>query len=278
MTLDSVADFRAKRDEALAYIQSKTDFRPDFLIILGTGLGRLASQIQVEVSIPSNEIPHFPVSTVESHAGRLLFGTLSGKKVVAMQGRFHYYEGYSMQQIVFPVRVLKALSVSTLLVSNACGGMNPNFRRGDIMCITDHINLIGDNPLIGANDNELGPRFPDMSEPYTRSLIDVADTVALSKGIKMHHGVYVAVSGPNLETRAEYRFLRQIGGDVVGMSTVPEVITAIHMGMKVLGISVITDECFPDSMKAVEMKEILEAADMAEPKMTSVIMGVLEHL
>lgn len=278
MTLDSVADFRAKRDEALAFIQSKTDFRPDFLIILGTGLGRLASQIQVTTSIPYNEIPHFPVSTVESHAGRLLFGTLSGKKVVAMQGRFHFYEGYSMQQIVFPVRVLKALSVHTLLVSNACGGMNPNFRRGDIMCITDHINLIGDNPLIGANDNELGPRFPDMSEPYTRSLIDVADTVALSKGIKMHHGVYVAVSGPNLETRAEYRFLRQIGGDVVGMSTVPEVITAVHMGMKVLGISVITDECFPDSLKAVEMKEILEAADMAEPKMTSVIMGVLEHL
>lgn len=278
MTLDSVADFRAKRDEALAFIQSKTDFRPDFLIILGTGLGRLASQIQVVTSIPYNEIPHFPVSTVESHAGRLLFGTLSGKKVVAMQGRFHFYEGYSMQQIVFPVRVLKALSVNTLLVSNACGGMNPNFLRGDIMCITDHINLIGDNPLIGANDNELGPRFPDMSEPYTRSLIDVADTVALSKGIKMHHGVYVAVSGPNLETRAEYRFLRQIGGDVVGMSTVPEVITAIHMGMQVLGISVITDECFPDSLKAVEMKEILEAADMAEPKMTSVIMGVLEHL
>lgn len=278
MTLDSVADFRAKRDEALAFIRSKTDFRPDFLIILGTGLGRLASQIQVTTSIPYNEIPHFPVSTVESHAGRLLFGTLSGKNVVAMQGRFHYYEGYSMQQIVFPVRVLKALSVNTLLVSNACGGMNPNFRRGDIMCITDHINLIGDNPLIGPNDNELGPRFPDMSEPYTRSLIDVADTVALSKGIKMHHGVYVAVSGPNLETRAEYRFLRQIGGDVVGMSTVPEVITAVHMGMKVLGISVITDECFPDSLKAVEMKEILEAADMAEPKMTSVIMGVLEHL
>lgn len=278
MSLDSVAEFRAKRDEALDFIQSKTAVRPDVLIILGTGLGRLASQIQVETSIPYNEIPHFPVSTVESHAGRLLFGTLSGKKVVAMQGRFHYYEGYSMQQIVFPVRVLKALSVGTLLVSNACGGMNPNFRRGDIMCITDHINLIGDNPLIGANDNELGPRFPDMSEPYTRSLIDLADSVALSKGIKMHHGVYVAVSGPNLETRAEYRFLRQIGGDVVGMSTVPEVITAVHMGMKVFGISVITDECFPDSLKAVEMKEILEAADMAEPKMTSVIMGLLERL
>ncbi len=278
MKHDSVAEFRAKRDEALAFIQSKTDFRPDFLIILGTGLGRLAAQIEVSASIPYNEIPHFPVSTVESHAGRLLFGTLSGKKVVAMQGRFHFYEGYSMQQIVFPVRVLKALSVNTLLVSNACGGMNPNFQRGDIMCITDHINLIGDNPLIGANDNELGPRFPDMSEPYTRSLVDVADQVAMSKGIKMHHGVYVAVSGPNLETRAEYRFLRQIGGDVVGMSTVPEVITAVHMGMNVLGISVITDECFPDSLKAVEMKEILEAADMAEPKMTAVIMGVLEQL
>ncbi len=278
MKHDSVADFRAKRDEALAFIQSKTDFRPDYLIILGTGLGRLAAQIEVSASIPYNEIPHFPVSTVESHAGRLLFGTLSGKKVVAMQGRFHFYEGYSMQQIVFPVRVLKALSVNTLLVSNACGGMNPNFQRGDIMCITDHINLIGDNPLIGANDPELGPRFPDMSEPYTRSLVDVADQVAMSKGIKMHHGVYVAVSGPNLETRAEYRFLRQIGGDVVGMSTVPEVITAVHMGMNVLGISVITDECFPDSLKAVEMKEILEAADMAEPKMTAVIMGVLEQL
>jgi len=278
MKHDSVADFRAKRDEALAFIQSKTDFRPDYLIILGTGLGRLAAQIEVATSIPYNEIPHFPVSTVESHAGRLLFGTLSGKKVVAMQGRFHFYEGYSMQQIVFPVRVLKALSVNTLLVSNACGGMNPNYRRGDIMCITDHINLIGDNPLIGANDNELGPRFPDMSEPYTRSLVDLADQVAMSKGIKMHHGVYVAVSGPNLETRAEYRFLRQIGGDVVGMSTVPEVITAVHMGMNVLGISVITDECFPDSLKAVEMKEILEAADMAEPKMTAVIMGVLEQL
>jgi purine-nucleoside phosphorylase len=278
MKHDSVAEFRAKRDEALAFIQSKTDFRPDYLIILGTGLGRLAAQIEVSASIPYNEIPHFPVSTVESHAGRLLFGTLSGKKVVAMQGRFHFYEGYSMQQIVFPVRVLKALSVNTLLVSNACGGMNPNFQRGDIMCITDHINLIGDNPLIGANDPELGPRFPDMSEPYTRSLVDVADKVAMSKGIKMHHGVYVAVSGPNLETRAEYRFLRQIGGDVVGMSTVPEVITAVHMGMNVLGISVITDECFPDSLKAVEMKEILEAADMAEPKMTAVIMGVLENL
>lgn len=278
MTVEPVATFRANRDQALAHLQAATAFRPEYLIILGTGLGRLASQIKVEASIPYDRIPHFPVSTVESHAGRLLFGTLSGKKVVAMQGRFHYYEGYSMQQIVFPVRVLKALGVHTLIVSNACGGMNPDFRRGDIMCITDHINLLGDNPLIGPNDPDLGPRFPDMSEPYTRSLVEAADRVALANTIRMHHGVYVAVSGPNLETRAEYRFLRQIGGDVVGMSTVPEVIAAVHMGMEVLGISVITDECFPDSLKPVDLKEILEAADMAEPKMTTVIMGVLETL
>jgi purine-nucleoside phosphorylase len=275
---EPVSVFRAKRDEAVSYLRSKTDFKPEVLIILGTGLGRLAKQIDVQASIPYDEIPHFPVSTVESHAGRLLFGTLSGKRVVAMQGRFHYYEGYSMRQIVFPVRVLKALGAELLVVSNACGGMNPDFRRGDIMCITDHINLLGDNPLMGPNDDELGPRFPDMSEPYSRPLIELADHVALANAIRMHHGVYVAVSGPNLETRAEYRFLRQIGGDVVGMSTVPEVITAVHMGMRVLGISVITDECFPDALKPVEMKEILEAADMAEPKMTTVIMGVLAKL
>jgi len=278
MTNDTVEVFRAKRAEALQYIQSKTGSKPEYVIILGTGLGRLAHQIDVETSISYADIPHFPVSTVESHAGRLLFGKLGGKNVVAMQGRFHYYEGYTMQQIVFPLRVLQANGAQTLLVSNACGGMNPNFRRGDIMCITDHINLLGDNPLIGANDNELGPRFPDMSEPYTRSLVDVAERVALEMGIKMHQGVYVAVSGPNLETRAEYRFLRQIGGDVVGMSTVPEVIAAVHMGMKTLGISVITDECFPDALEPVEMKHILEAADMAEPKMTQVMIGTLERL
>ncbi len=278
MTNDTVEVFRAKRAEALQFIQSKTGSKPEYVIILGTGLGRLANQIDVETSISYVDIPHFPVSTVESHAGRLLFGKLGGKNVVAMQGRFHYYEGYTMQQIVFPLRVLQANGAHTLLVSNACGGMNPNFRRGDIMCITDHINLLGDNPLIGANDNELGPRFPDMSEPYTRSLVDVAERVALDMGIKMHQGVYVAVSGPNLETRAEYRFLRQIGGDVVGMSTVPEVIAAVHMGMKTLGISVITDECFPDALEPVEMKHILEAADMAEPKMTQVMIGTLERL
>jgi purine-nucleoside phosphorylase len=278
MHIESVEEFRKKRSEALTFITEHTSFEPEYLIILGTGLGRLAEQIEVDTSISYEKIPHFPVSTVESHSGRLLFGTLGGKRVVAMQGRFHYYEGYTMQQIVFPVRVARALGVHTLLVSNACGGMNPNYRRGDIMLINDHINLIGDNPLIGPNDNELGVRFPDMSEPYSADLKWIAEQVALDNAIKMHEGVYAAVPGPNLETRAEYRFLRSIGADVVGMSTVPEVIAAVHMNMKVLGISVITDECFPDSLKPVVMAEILEAADMAEPKMTRVMIGVLERL
>ncbi|TVQ12447.1 MAG: purine-nucleoside phosphorylase [Balneolaceae bacterium] len=278
MHIESVEEFRHKRSEALTFITEHTSFEPEYLIILGTGLGRLAEQIEVDTSISYEKIPHFPVSTVESHTGRLLFGTLGGKRVVAMQGRFHYYEGYTMQQIVFPVRVARALGVHTLLVSNACGGMNPNYRRGDIMLINDHINLIGDNPLIGPNDNELGVRFPDMSEPYSADLIWIAEQVALDNAIKMHEGVYAAVPGPNLETRAEYRFLRSIGADVVGMSTVPEVIAAVHMNMKVLGISVITDECFPDSLKPVVMAEILEAADLAEPKMTRVMIGVLERL
>ncbi|MBN2733158.1 MAG: purine-nucleoside phosphorylase [Balneolaceae bacterium] len=278
MALDSVAAFRERRDEALTFIKEHTDFRPDYLIILGTGLGQLADEIDVLDSISYADIPHFPVSTVESHAGRLLFGELGGKNVVAMQGRFHYYEGYSMQQIAFPIRVLKALGTGTLLVSNACGGLNTNFRRGDIMLINDHINMLGDNPLIGPNDDDLGPRFPDMSQPYTESLLDLAETVALEKGIKMHEGVYLALSGPTLETKAEYRYLGLIGADVVGMSTVPEVITAVHMGMDVMGISVITDECFPDALEAVDIEDVLEAAEMAQPKMTQVIIGVLERL
>ncbi|MDX1618909.1 MAG: purine-nucleoside phosphorylase [Balneolaceae bacterium] len=278
MTPDTVEEFRRKRDEALSYIQDQTGLRPDYLIILGTGLGQLADEIDAEISISYADIPHFPVSTVESHEGRLLFGSLAGKQVVAMQGRFHYYEGYSMQQIVFPVRVLKANGAGTLIVSNACGGMNTNYRRGDIMLINDHINMFGDNPLIGPNDEELGPRFPDMSEPYTERLIELAENVALEKGIKMHKGVYLALSGPMLETRSEYRFLRLIGADVVGMSTIPEVIAAVHMGMDVMGISVITDECFPDALEPVVIEDVLEAAGMAEPKMTQVIMGVLERL
>lgn len=274
----TVETFREQRKEAADYIASQTELRPEYLIILGTGLGDLASKMDVEFSISYSDIPHFPTSTVESHAGRLLYGKLGGKDVVAMQGRFHYYEGYTMKQIVFPIHVLQSLGTGTLIVSNAAGGMNPNFKRGDVMCINDHINLLGDNPLIGPNDDELGPRFPDMSAPYSPDLIELAEKVALENNVKMHEGVYVAVTGPNLETKAEYRFLRTIGGDVVGMSTVPEVIAAVHSGMKVLGFSVITDECFPDALEPVEMKDILEAADIAQPKMTSVITGVLESL
>jgi purine-nucleoside phosphorylase len=276
--MESVETFRKNRNEALEHIQSKTDMRPEYMLILGTGLGQLADEMDIETEIPYNEIPHFPVSTVESHAGKLLFGNLGGKDVVAMQGRFHFYEGYTMQQIVFPIRVLKANGANTLFVSNASGGMNPNFKRGDIMLINDHINLLGDNPLIGPNDDELGLRFPDMSEPYTERLIDIAHTVALEENIFMHQGVYAAMSGPMLETKSEYRFLRLIGADVIGMSTIPEVIAAVHMGMEVLGISVITDECFPDSLQPVVMEDILEAAGMAEPKMTKVMIGVLEKL
>ncbi|MDZ7772618.1 MAG: purine-nucleoside phosphorylase [Balneolaceae bacterium] len=278
MPRETVEDFRRKRDEALEYIRQQTKMRPDYMLILGTGLGQLADEMEVAMSVTYDDIPHFPVSTVESHAGRLIFGKLGGKEIVAMQGRFHYYEGYTMQQIAFPVRVLKSLGCGTLMVSNACGGMNPNYRRGDIMLINDHINLLGDNPLIGPNDDELGPRFPDMSRPYTERLREIAENVALEKGIRMHEGVYVALSGPMLETRAEYRFLRQIGADVVGMSTVPEVIAAVHMNMEVLGMSVITDECFPDALEPVDIEDVLEAAGMAEPKMTQVIIGVLEKL
>jgi len=278
MHRESVEEFRNKRQEALDFLKGQTDERPDYLIILGTGLGNLGDEIDVHDSISYSDIPNFPVSTVESHASKLLFGTLSGKTVVAMQGRFHYYEGYSMQEIAFPIRVIKALSASTLIVSNACGGMNPNFERGDIMLINDHINMFGDNPLIGPNDDELGPRFPDMSDPYTERLRDVAEEVALDNSIKMHEGVYLALSGPTMETKAEYRFLRMIGADVVGMSTVPEVIAAVHMGMEVLGISVITDECFPDALEPVNIEEVVAAAGKAEPKMTQIIMGVLDRL
>lgn len=278
MHRDTVKEFRKKREEALSYIKEHTGSQPDYLIILGTGLGRLAKEINVTDRVLYSDLPHFPVSTVESHEGQLLFGTLSGKNVVAMQGRFHYYEGYNMQEIVFPLRVLNAFGTETLIVSNASGGMNPNYSRGDIMLINDHINMLGDNPLIGPNDDEIGPRFPDMSDPYTKNLRLVAEQVALEKNIKMHEGVYLALSGPTMETKAEYRFLRNIGADVVGMSTVPEVIAAVHMGMDVLGISVITDECFPDALEPVNIEDVLEAAGEAEPKMTRVITGVLEKL
>lgn len=278
MAVKSVETLRKERKEALHFIQSKTDLRPNYMLILGTGLGQLADEMDILNEISYADIPHFPVSTVESHAGKLLFGTLGNKEVVAMQGRFHYYEGYTMKEIVFPVRVLKENGADTLFVSNACGGMNTNYSRGDIMLIRDHINMLGDNPLVGPNDEELGPRFPDMSEPYSERLIDIAKNVALENNIQMHQGVYVALTGPMLETRSEYRFLRLIGADVVGMSTIPEVIAAVHMGMEVLGISAITDECFPDALKPVNIEEILDAASIAEPKMTRIMVNVLKKL
>ncbi|MDF1611816.1 purine-nucleoside phosphorylase [Stygiobacter electus] len=267
-----------KINETLSVIRKYTNNEYEIGIILGTGLGGLVSEIKIEHEIDYSKLPHFPLSTVESHKGKLILGSINGKKVVAMQGRFHYYEGYSMQQITYPVRVMKFLGVKTLLISNACGGMNPQFKRGDIMIITDHINLLGDNPLIGKNEDELGPRFPDMSEPYDYKLIELAEEVAIENKIKVQKGVYVAVPGPNLETKAEYRFLRNIGADVVGMSTVPENIVANHMGIKVLGFSIVTDECFPDSLKPVDVKEIIETAMKAEPKMTLIMKEVIKKL
>ncbi len=265
-------------NETLDVIRKRTSKNYEIGIILGTGLGGLVKEIEIEHEIDYSELPYFPLSTVESHHGKLIFGKINGKNVVAMQGRFHYYEGYTMQQITYPVRVMKYLGVKTLLVSNACGGMNPNYRRGDIMIMTDHINLLGDNPLIGKNEDELGPRFPDMSEAYNHELIKLAETIAAKNNIKVQKGVYVAVPGPNLETRAEYRFLRNIGADVVGMSTIPENIVANHMGMKVLGISIITDECFPDTLKPVDVKEIIAAAMETEPKMTLIMKEVIKEL
>jgi purine-nucleoside phosphorylase len=267
-----------KINETLEVIRKKTSLNYEVGIILGTGLGGLVKEIEVENEIDYADLPHFPLSTVESHHGKLIFGKIAGKNVVAMQGRFHYYEGYTMQQITYPVRVMKFLGVKTLLVSNACGGMNPLYRRGDIMLMVDHINLLGDNPLIGKNENELGPRFPDMSEPYNLELISLAEKVALKNQIKIQKGVYVAVPGPNLETKAEYRFLRGIGADVVGMSTIPENIVANHMGMKVLGISIITDECFPEALKPAILEEIIAAANEAEPKMTLIMKEVIREL
>ena len=271
-------EYLSQINEALNYIQSKTKVKPEIGIILGTGLGSLVNEIDVEQFIPYGEILHFPISTVETHDGKLILGQLGGKKVVAMQGRFHFYEGYSMKQITFPVRVMKKLGIHTLLISNAAGGMNPEFKRGDLMIITDHINLLGDNPLIGPNLDEFGPRFPDMSEPYSNKLISLAEKVASDNSIKTQKGVFVAVSGPNLETKAEYRFLRNIGADVVGMSTVPENIVAIHSGLKVFGMSVITDECFPDTLQPVNVQEIIATAKNTEPKLTLIMKNVIENI
>jgi len=254
------------------YIKTRIgDFEPEVGIILGTGLGGLVTEIKVEKQLMYANIPDFPISTLEFHSGKLIFGELNGVKVVAMQGRLHYYEGYTMQQITFPVRVMKMLGIKTLFVSNASGSLNPDFKKGDLMVIEDHINLQQDNPLLGRNDTDLGPRFPDMSEPYKRVLIDKALDIASANNIICHKGVYVAVTGPNLETKAEYKYLRIIGGDAVGMSTVPEVIVANHMGLPVFAISVLTDEGFTEVLKPVSVEEILAVAYEAEPKMTLIL-------
>ncbi len=270
--------YRKQIAETYDYIAPKLPAKPEVGIILGTGLGGLAKEIDVQLELPYQEIPNFPVSTVESHAGKLIIGTLGGKNVMAMQGRFHYYEGYSMTQITFPLRIMKKLGINVLLISNAGGGMNPLFRKGDLMLIDDHINLLGTNPLIGQNLDEFGPRFPDMSEPYSKRLIALAEDIALENKIKVQKGVFVAMPGPSLETRAEYRFLRATGADVVGMSTVPEVIVAVHQGMEVLGISVITDECFPEALQPVNVEEIIRVAAQTEPKLTLIMREVVKRL
>ena len=263
---------------AAEVIRDRSNLRPEVAIVLGTGLGALTGEIEVETAIPYDKIPGFPLSTVESHSGRLLLGRLAGRAVVAMQGRFHRYEGYDLGQVTFAVRVLHALGAKTLVVSNACGGMHPLWAPGELMLLSDHINLLGDNPLIGPNDDRLGPRFPDMSAPYDPALRALARAAALDLGIVLREGVYVAVPGPNLETRAEYRMLRAMGADVVGMSTVPEVIVAVHEGMRVVGISIITDQCLPDALEPADIGRIIETATRAEPQLTRLVTTVVERL
>lgn len=276
----TVRDLHASESVALAVaaVRAHTALVPDVAIILGTGLGGLAAAMDVEAAIPYDAVPGFPLSTVESHSGRLLLGTLGGQRVVAMQGRAHAYEGYSLRQVTFPVRVMRALGASTLVVSNACGGMHPDWAPGDLMLIADHINLLGDNPLIGPHEAWHGARFPDMSAPYDEALRELARSVAMEQGTTLREGTYVAVAGPNLETRAEYRMLRGLGADVVGMSTVPEVIVAVQGGMRVLGCSIITDQCLPDSLEPASIERILAVAGVAEPKLTALVRGVLERM
>lgn len=270
-------DLYDKIEEACQAIRKQFSKTPRVGIILGTGLGNLVDDIEVEATIEYGDIPHFPTSTATSHAGRLVCGTLGGVPVLAMEGRFHMYEGYSLKQITLPVRVFKALGAELLVVSNACGGLNPYFNNGDIMVIEDQINLMGDNPLIGVNDDRLGPRFPDMCEPYDQGWIDRTLQIARLEGIHPHKGVFVAVAGPNLETRAEYRFLRTIGADVVGMSTVPETIVAVHCGLKVVGLSVITDMCLPDALKPANVEQIIAIAEKAEPKLRALVSGIVSE-
>jgi purine-nucleoside phosphorylase len=268
-------ELAAQITQATDVIRAHWGGRPRAGIILGTGLGSLASQIQTEATLDYSAIPHFLRSTAVGHAGRLVCGMLQGVPIVAMEGRFHGYEGYSQRQITFPIRVMRALGAELLIVSNACGGMNPNYSQGDIVVIDDHINLMNDNPLVGVNDDSLGPRFPDMCRPYDPVLIRRALEIARRENFVAHRGVYVGVTGPNLETRAEYRFLRTIGADIVGMSTVPEAIVAVHAGMRVLGLSIVTDVCFPDSLKPANIEDIIATANEAEPKLRKIVLGIL---
>lgn len=259
-------------EETTKFLNKRTEgFEPEFGIILGTGLGNLISEIEIQYQVFYSNIPNFPISTVEFHRGKLIFGTLGGRKVVAMQGRFHYYEGYTMQQITFPIRVMKALGIQKLFVSNASGSLNPNIRKGDLAILVDHIDLLPDNPLRGINSSSLGPRFPDMSQPYNKQLISQGLEIANAHQITTHQAVYVATAGPNLETKAEYKYMRLIGGDVVGMSTVPEVIVANHASLPVFAISVVTDEGFHEDLQPVSLDEIVAVAAESEPKMTQIL-------
>jgi len=265
-------------NETAEFLKSAQITNPKIGIILGTGLGGLVNEIKIEKTISYTDIPNFPVSTVEGHKGQLIFGTINNKPVMAMQGRFHYYEGYSMKEITFPVRVMKQMGIQKLIVSNASGGLNPEFKVGDIMIIDDHINMFGDNPLLGKNYKELGPRFPDMSQPYDHKLIERAQYIAKKEGIELKQGVYVGVAGPTFETPAEYKYFRIIGADAVGMSTVPEVIVAKHGGMKCFGISIITDSGVPGQIVEISHEEVQEVAAAAEPKMTKIISDLVATL
>ena len=273
-----MSDLYTRIQEAVAFIAQKTDFQPEVGLILGTGLGELGAKIDIVCEIPFGEIPNFVESTADSHHGNLLLGNLAGRRVMAMQGRVHFYEGYSMEEITLPVRVMQALGVKALFMSNAVGGMSPQLVPGDIAIITDHINLMGDNPLIGPNDDRLGVRFPDMSEPYDRNFLATAEKVALESGLALKRAVFVAVAGPNLETAAEYRFLRTIGADTVGMSSVPECLVAVHGGMRVIGLQVITDACFPDSLKPANVQEIIRVANEAQPRLETLVTGFLAQM
>ncbi|MBA7494036.1 Purine nucleoside phosphorylase 1 [subsurface metagenome] len=273
-----IMSLREKIAEAKKFIESRSKVKPKIGIIVGTGLGTLAKEIEIKAIVPYSDIPHFAVSTAPGHEGNLILGKLSGKMIMAMQGRFHLYEGYSLEEITFPIRIMKEMGVELLIESNVAGGMNPNFKAGDLMIVTDHINLTGNNPLIGPNDERLGPRFPDMSEPYDKKLIELTNRIAIEEKIGIHQGVYVGLTGPNFETPAEYRFLRLIGADAVGMSTVCEVIVARHSGLRVLGMSCITDECIPDRLEPVNFRKLIQVAQKVEPNLARLVKRLLREI